>query len=198
MFFIFFFTLFICEMHVLLCACLQVCLWGFPVLVPVCSFPFSPFASFVCFLLGIKGPYLCPVCPPRQHCARLYLLLWCVFFRVLCMHGMTDFSSTTTICAPATLISVANHALMRHYWHWHPSRPTIDTHCHPQPTMLGMPCCCSFWQMLLCTVYCACSHALCVCLRVLGCFPFAHVLILTLKPYAYVVATVLAFDNLVR
>ena len=113
--FFFFFTLFICEMHVLLCACLQVCLWGFPVLVPVCSFPFSPFASFVCFLLGIKGPYLCPVCPPRQHCARLYLLLWCVFFRVLCMHDMTDFSSTTTICAPATLISVANHALMRHY-----------------------------------------------------------------------------------
>ena len=64
--FFFLFGLLICKIGVLLCACLRVCLWGFlcsrpGLLVPLFSF------YFVCvFLMGLKGPNLCLLCPPAN------------------------------------------------------------------------------------------------------------------------------------
>ena len=62
-----------------------------------------------------------------------------------------------------------------------------------------------FWHNMLlfvltylsCSAHCVCAHVMCACLCVSGCFPFAHVLTLTLGPSAYVFVTVLAFDSLV-
>ena len=59
-----FIDLFICEINVLLCVRLQVCLWGFPLLALVCPFPFPPFASFACFYKALKASIYAPCVLP--------------------------------------------------------------------------------------------------------------------------------------
>ena len=83
-----FFALVICKIHVFLCACLQVYLWGFPALVSVRFFPCSPFASFACFCWALKPLIYAPCVHPstsRPSVSPGLLCRFCAF----CMHGMT-------------------------------------------------------------------------------------------------------------
>ena len=107
---LFFCTLFICKNHVLLCVCSLTCLWVFPVLVPVCPFPFSPFASFACFCWALKALIFVPCVLPstsRPSTSPVLLCRFCVFY----MYGVAECYSTTPTCAPPIRILVTHHAL---------------------------------------------------------------------------------------
>ena len=67
----------------LLCACFQSCLWGFPVRVPVCPFPFSHFASFVCFCWALKALIYVPCVCPSTSRPSLSPVLLCRFLCIL-------------------------------------------------------------------------------------------------------------------
>ena len=60
---LFFCTLFICKNHVLLCVCSLTC-FGFSCTRSGLPLPFLSLYFFCVFLLGLKDPYFCPVCPP--------------------------------------------------------------------------------------------------------------------------------------
>ena len=97
----------------LLCACLQVCLCGFPVLVPVCYFFYSPFAWTLKTLIYV------PCVHPSTSWPSISPALLCRFC-VFCMHVMTEFSSETITFVPPILIPVAQHALRCPLPHSHP------------------------------------------------------------------------------
>ena len=66
LFFFAFLYLLISTINVLSCACLQVCLWVFPVLVPVCCFLSPLFASFVWFNWGSNALFYTPFVLPSS------------------------------------------------------------------------------------------------------------------------------------
>ena len=180
--------------------CVVVCMfvdmfWVFPVLVPVCPFPFSPFASFACFCWALKALIFVPCVLPstsRPSASPALLCRFCVFY----MHGVAECSSATPTCAPPIRILVTHHALRSPHPLYRPYMSTLGIHWLSSPTHYARyECCSSFLHNM---TYCACTHVLCVCLRVSGCFPSAYVLTFALNPFAYVVVTVLALNSLVR
>ena len=159
--------------------------------------PFLSLCFFWVFLLVPKSPYFCPVCPPVNIVTIGISFFVVSFLCILCVrhgrilvrntHLCPSYSNSRDVSCPQVPPSTF---------------PPINVylgHPLPSPTHYARhECGRSFWHILPCAVYCACEHALFVCLRVLGCFSFVYVLTLTLNPFAHVVVIVLAFDSLVR
>ena len=126
---------------------------GFPVLVPLCSFPFRHFASFAFFLLGLTGPCLHPVCPPvhikpitisRFAVSLLFILRVC-HGRIL---GRNDYlcppnpHSRDPLCPK--VLKLIFIPINTHLGHSLTSPTYYARHA----------CCCSFWHILPCAVLC--------------------------------------------
>ena len=178
------------------CCCVRVCGSVFGVL--FCSRPglLVPLSSFyfVCvFIMGLKDPNLCLVCPPAN-IAPTGISCFAVLFARYARTAWPNSLPSTTTCAPPFPCPTM------------PLGPTIHipTHnCSPWASIALPDPLCLAWYVVACfdiccmSVHCACARVWCVCLRVLGCFPLVQVLTLTLNAYAYVVVPFLAFYSLV-